>query len=199
MLWDHVTRDVRKLRKAAPSPARPVTAAKPERKVDAPQQAPAPPRKAARIRLSTSTGVKPASPPKPAAVGTGISGHVETKLRSGSVTPDAALDLHGMTQEAAHRALDRFLAQAAREKWRCVLVITGKGLKAKAPQPSREDINPTWGRPQPGVLRELVPLWIEHGPQSHLIAALRSASPRHGGTGALYVYLRTKSRVSKAT
>src|SRR5690348_2571445 len=49
------------------------------------------------------------------------------RLRRGEREIEARLDLHGMTQDEAHRALNAFLDRAERAGWRCVLVITGKG------------------------------------------------------------------------
>ena len=50
-----------------------------------------------------------------------------TRLSRGTVAIDARIDLHGMTQEAAHRRLHRFLEAARADGARMVLVITGKG------------------------------------------------------------------------
>jgi DNA-nicking Smr family endonuclease len=39
----------------------------------------------------------------------GINGGTQDRLRKGLLEPDAKLDLHGMTEAAAYRALSRFL------------------------------------------------------------------------------------------
>src|SRR6185312_13350546 len=49
------------------------------------------------------------------------------RLRRGERKIEARLDLHGMTQDEAHRALNAFLDRGEHAGWRCVLVITGKG------------------------------------------------------------------------
>ncbi len=41
--------------------------------------------------------------------------------------PDARIDLHGMTQTAAHRTLFAWLTAAHERGHRLVLVVTGKG------------------------------------------------------------------------
>ena len=56
-----------------------------------------------------------------------IGGHDEAKFRRGRGEPDGRIDLHGMTQEEAYRALIRFLMNAQADGKRLILVITGKG------------------------------------------------------------------------
>jgi DNA-nicking Smr family endonuclease len=103
------------------------------------------------------------------------------KLRRGRLEPDARVDLHGLTAERAHAALDRFIAGAHGSGKRLVLVITGKG---RAPD------GPWTGERGRGVLRHNVPLWLAMPPLSARVLQVAPAHPRHGGDGALYVYLR---------
>jgi DNA-nicking Smr family endonuclease len=88
----------------------------------------------------------------------------------------ASLDLHGLGRAAAHEQLTAFV----RSRWaagaRAILVITGKG--------SRGD----------GVLRREVPSWLAEEPLRDLVAGISEAHPRRGGSGALYVVLRRRSR-----
>ena len=129
----------------------------------APPQAPAPPG-------ITVTPPKPpvhAGGPAPA-----IGGHREAHLRRGKAEPEAKLDLHGRTQEAAHRALHDFLVRARQCRWRVVLVITGKG----------------------GVLRDLVPRWLGEYEFRDIVSGVSPAHVRHGGAGAYYVALRRPAR-----
>jgi DNA-nicking Smr family endonuclease len=144
---------------------------------------------------ATKSAPKPA-PPKPVppkasqqTLGTGIDGATARRMASGRLAPEATLDLHGMTQDHAHTALERFLAHSVALSRRCVLVITGKG--GKKPEGDNDPEAP-WMKRRPGVLRTLVPLWLEHSPHRTAIAALRQAHIRHGGAGALYIYLRNK-------
>jgi DNA-nicking Smr family endonuclease len=100
------------------------------------------------------------------------------RFRKGQLPIEAKLDLHGMTQEAAHHALNGFLESHRRRGSRCVLVITGKGSKL---DDSGQRI---------GILREAVPRWLnEPGNRVHILA-FSSAQARHGGGGALYVLLK---------
>lgn len=98
----------------------------------------------------------------------GIDRRSAQRLKRGQMEIEARLDLHGMTQEEAHRALDRFIARSAAAKLRNLLVITGKS----------------------GVLRKAVPRWIEEGENRLLVLASTEAQPKDGGAGALYLLLR---------
>ena len=51
------------------------------------------------------------------------------KLKKGKFTPEAKLDLHGLTSEQAHRVLMPFIINNYKQNKRLVLVITGKGEK----------------------------------------------------------------------
>ncbi len=103
------------------------------------------------------------------------------KLKRGQSKPEARLDLHGMTVSAAHGALSAFIHSAHGSGKRLVLVITGKGRVSSddGPIPTRV-----------GVLRHQVPHWLSAPPLSPLILQVTQAHQRHGGGGALYVYLR---------
>lgn len=104
-----------------------------------------------------------------------IGGHAEGHLRRGRIEPDARIDLHGLTQDGAYRALLRFLVQCQGQGMRFVLVITGKG----------------------GILRSALPLWLGQPDLRALIAGLREAHVRHGGGGAFYVLLRAPRRLGE--
>jgi DNA-nicking Smr family endonuclease len=116
----------------------------------------------------------------------GVNGATQERLRKGLMEPDARLDLHGMTQGAAHGALFAFLAGAQQRRHRLVLVITGKGNPRKQESTS-------WMQSPHGVFKQMVPRWLNEPQAAQLIASTTPAHVRHGGDGALYVYLR-KSR-----
>ncbi len=115
----------------------------------------------------------------------GINGATQERLRRGLVEPDARIDLHGMTQAAAHRTLFTWLASAHKNGHRLVLVITGKGNAGN-------DEDAPWMKSPHGVLKQMVPRWLKTAELAALIANVRPAHVRHGGDGALYVYLRKK-------
>jgi DNA-nicking Smr family endonuclease len=141
-LWREVTKDVRAFRPVK-RPALP--AAKPARIETARP-----------VHTHTPQQATPrASAPPP--LGTGLDGATSKRLGKGQIAPDATLDLHGMTQDHAHRALDRFLTHSLALSRRCVLVVTGKGARQK------QDPGPDapWMRRGSGILSALVPLWLE--------------------------------------
>jgi len=104
----------------------------------------------------------------------GVDRRTAEKHRRGRLPVEARLDLHGLTQEEAHRALERFLPHAQESGCRSVLVITGKGARDGAR----------------GVLKEAVPRWLNLPPLRPLILSFSWAQPKDGGSGALYVLLR---------
>lgn len=103
------------------------------------------------------------------------------KLSRGKLRPEARIDLHGMTLSEAHPALQGFILGSAQLQRRLILVITGKGKP-------KSDFNPM---PEvQGVLRRNVPIWLAQAPLSGVILEAIPAHKRHGGEGAIYVYLR---------
>jgi DNA-nicking Smr family endonuclease len=96
------------------------------------------------------------------------------RLKRGLHPIESRLDLHGMTQTEAHRALAAFVHQSRDAGRRCVLVITGRGF----------------GPNGPGVLKLAVPRWLEEPRLRRQILAIAPARSQDGGAGALYVLLR---------
>ena len=105
-----------------------------------------------------------------------------TRMMRGKLAPEARIDLHGMTLAQAQPALTRFITGAQASGLRLVLVITGKGRGG-----ADESRHPATARP--GALRREVPLWLNRPPLAPLVLQTVPAHPRHGGDGALYVYL----------
>ena len=168
-LWRRVMEDVTPLPGRKPAPI-----AEPPADGDAAAPA-APPAKAARAEAPP-----PPPPPLPElepGAGAGVDKRTAARLRKGRIAIEGRLDLHGMTQAEAHRELDHFLASAHEANRRCVLVITGKGLRADGTV---------------GVLRSAVPGWLNQPPNRARIVAFCHAVPRDGGTGALYVLIKRK-------
>jgi len=97
----------------------------------------------------------------------------DKKTRRGRVDIDAKIDLHDMTQAEARPALMRAIMRASNRNYKCVLVVTGKGLQLD------------------GVLRRNFPNWISAPDIRPLIATYAQAHIRHGGSGAWYVFLKT--------
>lgn len=103
------------------------------------------------------------------------------KLKRGKLSPEAKLDLHGMTLAQAHPSLVRFVTDAYASGLRLVLVITGKGKRGVDDGPIPRQV---------GVLRHQVPQWLRQAPIGPIILQVSEAHVRHGGSGAYYIYLR---------
>ena len=185
-LWHQVTGDV------APLPGKPAPPAKPAPK-PTPTAKPGPPQKPKPPAKAMLAAAKPpaATPPPGVTVERvrraqvpGLDRRSAERLRRGQMAIEGRLDLHGMTQAEAERALDRFLAVSAAADKRCVLVITGKGSTARGD----DSVIPA----RVGVLRDAVPVWLAKPGSRRLVVASHPAARRHGGSGALYVLLRRR-------
>ena len=102
----------------------------------------------------------------------GVDRATAERLKRGRTPVEARLDLHGMTQAEAHRALAGFVARSRAAGRRCLLVITGHG------------------RISGGVLKAAVPRWLGEPELRRHVLAIAPAQPQAGGSGALYVLLR---------
>ena len=103
----------------------------------------------------------------------GIQDATFRRLRRGAYRIDAELDLHGMRADEAKRAIAGFLAAARDSGARCVRIVHGKGLRSKGDGP---------------VLKQRLDGWLR---QRNDVLAFTSARREHGGTGAVYVLLRS--------
>jgi DNA-nicking Smr family endonuclease len=163
-LWESVAKQVKPLR-ASPRLVRPT----------APEAATPPVVPTGLSRPASPVKISP--PPKPHAPPLAPIGRRErAQLSRGKKEIDARIDLHGMTQTRAHRALLSFLHRAHHEGFTFVLVITGKGkLGAESER---------------GVLRRQVPQWLALPEFRAMVVGFEEAHIGHGGEGALYVRVR---------
>lgn len=125
----------------------------------------------------------PADPPASLPSLAQLDRRMRQRLARGQAGVDAAIDLHGMRQAEAHRALHGFLQRCQRDGAKLVLVVTGKGE-------GRDE----YGFAAQGVLRRGVPLWLRAPDWRSLVVGFEEASRQHGGAGALYVRLRRLDR-----
>ena len=184
-LWEEVVRSVK--------PARGKRIAKPRAEPAAKRETPKP------LAKPAHNPKPPKPPPEPRRVLApipqgqamhGVDGSTADRLRRGRIDPDAVLDLHGLTQDRAYASLILFIRRNHEQAHRCVLVITGKGTTK-----SREETSPGFAMPErsrAGVLRSLVPHWLNESDVRAMVVGVQAAHQRHGGTGALYIYLRRK-------
>jgi DNA-nicking Smr family endonuclease len=175
VLWESVAKQTKPLRKkrvtkapVLPSVEEAASAAKTT--VVRPEAPPKPPSspKILRPRLDAPPAAPPLAP---------LGRRERSQLSRGKKEIDARLDLHGMTQTRAHRALYGFLQRACGDGLTFVLVITGKG-RTVGPESER------------GILRRQVPLWLGLPEFRNLVVGFEEAHIGHGGAGALYVRIR---------
>jgi DNA-nicking Smr family endonuclease len=173
-LWESVAKQTRPLRKKPRVAKLPAAAPDPEPAAAAKQAAPPRP-------LPSAGTARPPKPAPPAAPPLAPLGRRErSQLSRGRKEIDARLDLHGMTQTRAHRALSGFLQRAHHDGLTFVLIITGKGKMG--------------ADSERGVLRRQVPQWLNLPEFRTLVVGFEEAHIGHGGEGALYVRIR-RSRI----
>ncbi len=112
----------------------------------------------------------------------GLDRNTAKALRKGERAPEARVDLHGMTLDRAHAALTRFILTEQQRGTRCVLVITGKGGDYRGRASGFGDSR--------GALKRDVPRWLSEPTLAGAVVGIFQAHRRHGGEGALYVYLK---------
>jgi DNA-nicking Smr family endonuclease len=100
----------------------------------------------------------------------------QRRIRRGQTEIDALLDLHGATQDSARRAFLAFVGREHARGSRRLLIITGKGRSGS------------------GVLRARLADWIADPELRPMLAGFARAHRRHGGDGAVYVFLKAKKR-----
>jgi DNA-nicking Smr family endonuclease len=164
-LWESVAKQTKPLRKKP----RAANAPDAERPAAAKQVAAAPHPSARTVRAPNPA--PPAAPPLAP-----LGRRERSQLSRGRKEIEDRLDLHGMTQTRAHRALSGFLQRAHHDGLTFVLIITGKG-KIGADS-------------ERGVLRRQVPLWLNLPEFRTLVVGFEEAHIGHGGEGALYVRIR---------
>ncbi len=109
-----------------------------------------------------------------------LDGSTADKFRKGEFKIEARLDLHGRTEKEAFAAVADFIHNAYAQNKRCVLIITGKGIK--------QDDTP-WYEAK-GVIKEALPTWLNHAEIRPFILSMCQAKPEDGGSGAMYVLLK---------
>ncbi len=165
-LWRHATRADRRLEPESKQPSAAEPPAAPARRS---VRRPTPP-------IAPPAPVEPAFEQGRGAI-PGLDKRNAQRLRRGQWPIAARVDLHHHTQVEAHAVLNRFIAASHDAGHRCVLVITGKGVGRDG---------------HIGVLRGMVPRWLNQPPLRNHVVASCPAQPRHGGDGALYVLLKRR-------
>lgn len=142
---------------------------------------PPPPPSSPAVRRATRGGAASVPAPEPRkplltpGKAIGVDRRLADRLKRGRLPIDATLDLHGLTQSAAHAAVQGFVVGAAERGLRTLLIVTGKGRRDGS-----------------GVLKSALPRWLNEPSLRDRVLALAEARPEHGGAGALYVLLRRR-------
>ena len=174
-LWQRISRDVTPLPRVVVAPV--------EAEVPEEEAPPPPPPKKAKPRVKRAPAAIQ-TPPRPPTLPeldpiapAGVDRRTARRLKRGQLPAEARLDLHGRTQDQAHDSLRDFIQESRMARRRCVLVITGKGSVASG---------------KGGVLRQMVPRWLNEPALRRHIIAITNAPESSGGTGALYVLLKSR-------
>lgn len=165
-LWERVTRDIRKLSAAEKA------------------SAVAPKLSRFTIRNPVSDVVMPQGFELPS--GGGIDRKTEDRLRKGDIRIESRLDLHGYNLTTAKEKLLQFVAQNFAANKRTLLVITGKGRRQDQSFHAASNLQGM------GAIKREFTLWLEDPAIKACILSSSVAQPKHGGSGAYYIYLRKK-------
>lgn len=104
----------------------------------------------------------------------GVQSGVLRKLKRGQYSLGAQLDLHGLTWAEARETVHVFLSVVQRDRVHCVRIVHGKGNRSQHRGP---------------VLKQKLNVYLRLRDD---VLAFCSARPDDGGTGALYVLLRSR-------
>ncbi len=97
------------------------------------------------------------------------------QIRTGKISAEDYIDLHGYRRDDARIALLEFIDHAQQQGYKLVRIVHGKGYHSSDSQP---------------VLKAMVNKWLQNIPQ---VLAFVSAVPADGGTGAVYVLVKKLS------
>jgi DNA-nicking Smr family endonuclease len=172
VLWESVAKQIKPLRKKPRAPKAQSAAAVEELSIAAKSGALMKSPRAAQPAKTARPDMPPPAPPLAP-----LGRRERSQLSRGRKAIEGRLDLHGMTQTRAHRALLSFLQRASSDGLTFVLIITGKG-RASDQESGR------------GVLRRQVPEWLSLPEFRALVVGFEEAHIGHGGEGALYVRVR---------
>lgn len=180
-IWDRLSQSVRPLPGRRPVPAAPMKRREQGISLpDEPSVAVAAALRAAASRPPAGGVAAPAAQMRPNKADS-LDKSWEKRISSGALVPEMSVDLHGYTLAAAHQRLDQMLARAVAAKIRVLLVVTGN------PRPAPIALHQEKTR---GAIRAEIGHWLALSPHSDAIISVRTAHPRHGGRGALYIILR---------
>lgn len=116
-----------------------------------------------------------------------IDKNTASKFVKGNYKIEARLDLHGYTEKGAFSAVLEFIKDSYIQKKRCILIITGKGLK--------DDKRP-WYETK-GIINQALMGWLNNPEIRPFILSVSQAKQSDGGGGAFYVLLKRQRNLNK--
>jgi len=115
-------------------------------------------------------------------------GKVNKMLKRGQIHIDKKIDFHGKILSQAEDEFQKTVLESYKQKKRCLLFITGKGLH-KQPSAFGNNLNKS-PKLFYGKIRGAFLEWIKKPKLAKYILTTEKAKFEHGGDGAFYVYLR---------
>ncbi|WHQ46586.1 MAG: Smr/MutS family protein [Candidatus Midichloria sp.] len=100
------------------------------------------------------------------------------EIKKGHYPIDAKIDLHGYSLKNALRKLEQFILTSWQNKFRLLIVITGKGSGGNS-------------------IKDMIITWLNYKNIRSYILRVGTAPPKHGGTGAFYVLLKRDRKRKK--
>jgi DNA-nicking Smr family endonuclease len=190
--WAHLAASVKPLPgKKRPNPPRNGEGDQPKVGGGASKAAPAPPGKFVKpVKPQAKPSPKPRPPLHHAAHGPPplkgeegtLDSHWDRRVKGGRVEPDLTLDLHGHTLDTAYDRIMSALDQARGMGARVVLVVAGR----------ERPVDPADRMAKRGAIRAKLLDWLAASRHADAITAVRRAHIRHGGEGALYLFLKRR-------
>lgn len=105
----------------------------------------------------------------------GVQPKILQKLKRGQFSIEARLDLHSLTATEAVNETELFIENCHKKNIKCVILIHGKGTLGQYDKP---------------VLKNII---NRHLRNMKNVIAFHSAKPKHGGSGAIYILIRSRS------
>jgi DNA-nicking Smr family endonuclease len=108
-------------------------------------------------------------------------------IKQDKLKVDRYLDLHNYTLSQAEALFVDFISKAHANKYKLVLVITGKGTHGNKNNDSEGFYSP---KPM-GILKSAFFKWIEYDHVKKHVISYSKALPKDGGEGAFYIKIRS--------
>ena len=113
-------------------------------------------------------------------------GEINKDLKRGKIDIDRRIDLHGYSLLEAYEKFKKEVKKTYEKNKRCILVITGKGLHVNTNNPEPKLFY--------GKIKNAIVSWIEEEDLKKYILTYQDAGLDYGGDGAIFVYLRKKTK-----